>query len=96
MPPGGTIKTIAVEVRGSSLGEIFNGSFVYYDEVRDPPSADMLRKLCVVGLADGSVLVKKLLKGSIDGHYHLASSTGEMIEDARVEWAALVKWIKPK
>lgn len=96
MPPGGNTKTIAVAVRGTSLGEIFDGSLVYYDDVRDEPAPDMLRKLCVVGLADGRVLVKKLLKGSIAGRYHLASSTGEMIEDAQVEWAALVKWIKPK
>lgn len=96
MPPGGTEQTVAVEVRGDSLGTIFNRWLVYYDDVRTPPTPDMLRKLCVVGLASGQVLVKMLAKGSLPGRYHLLSQTEGMIEDAEIIWAAEVRAMAPR
>lgn len=96
MPPGGTDQTVAVEVRGDSLGTIFNRWLVYYDDVRTPPTPDMLRKLCVVGLASGQVLVKMLAKGSLPGRYHLLSQTEGMIEDADIIWAAEVRAMAPR
>lgn len=96
MPDGGTSQTVAVEVRGDSLGSIFNTWLVYYDEVRTPPTKDMLRSLCVVGLADGRVLVKQLLPGGHPGRYHLLSQTQGLIEDAELVWAARVKAMTPR
>lgn len=90
MPANGNDSTVAVEVRGDSLGSLLNGWLVYYDDVRHPPTDDLYRQLCVVGLADGRVLVKKLVPGSSRGHYHLVSQTEGMIENAAVSWAALV------
>ena len=96
MPPGGTEQTVAVEVRGDSLGTMFNRWIVYYDDVRTPPTPDMLRKLCVVGLASGQVLVKMLIKGSTPDRFHLLSQSGGMIEDAEVVWAAEVRAMAPR
>lgn len=96
MPPGGTDHTVAVEVRGDSLGTIFNRWIVYYDDVKTPPTPDMLRKLCVVGLQDGRVLVKMLMKGTIPGRYHLVSQTEGIIEDAEIVWAAEVRAMAPR
>lgn len=96
MPPGGTDHTVGVEVRGDSLGSMFNTWLVYYDDVHDPPGAHLLRRLCVVGLEDGRVLVKKLRKGSLPGLFHLESQTEGTIEDVRVIWAAEVKAMTPK
>lgn len=93
---GGNEKTVAVEIRGDSLGSIFNTWLVYYDDRHDPPRAELLRKLCVVGLADGRVLVKKLMKGSAPGLFNLESQTQSTIEDAVVEWAAPVKIMMPR
>ena len=56
----------------------------------------MLNKLCVLGLADGRVLVKKLTSGGISGRYTLKSNTEPPIYDAAVEWAAPVKQMSPR
>lgn len=95
-PPGASDTTVAVEVRGDSLGSIFNRWLVFYDSVRTPPTEDMLRQLCVVGLADGRVLVKQLVRGSTPGRWHLISQTQGVIEDVEIQWAALVRAMTPK
>ena len=96
MPPGGNDSTVAVEVRGSSLGSIFDRWLVYYDDVRTPPTPDLLGKLCVVGLDDDRVLVKRLRRGSAPGTFNLESNTEGLIEDVRVMWAALVRSMSPR
>jgi transcriptional regulator with XRE-family HTH domain len=96
MPEGGNDNTVAVEARGDSLGSFFNQWLVYYDEVRTPPTTDMIGKLCVVGLIDGRVLVKKLMRGSQPGHFHLLSQTESPIEDQEILWAAKVTAMTPR
>ena len=96
MPPGGNDSTVAVEIRGSSLGSIFDTWLVYYDQVHTPPTPNMLGKLCVVGLADERVLVKRLRRGSAPGFYNLESNTEGLIEDVEVVWAAKVKIMSPR
>lgn len=96
MPENGTPETVAVEIRGESLGALFDRWLVYYDDVRYPPTPDMMRKLCVVGLVDGRVLIKKLLRGSEPGLFHLLSATEGIIEDVEIEWAAKVKQMTPR
>lgn len=96
MPEGGNDKTVAVEARGDSLGSFFNQWLIYYDEVRDPPTPDMIGRLCVVGLFDGRVLVKKLMRGSRPHLFHLLSQTESPIEDQEIEWAARVTGMTPR
>lgn len=96
MPEGGNENTVAVEVRGSSLGSIFDTWLVYYDRVHEAPTSDMLGKLCVVGLPDDRVLVKRIRKGSAPGLYHLESNTEGLIEDAEIVWAAKVRTMTPR
>lgn len=95
-PDGSTEDTVAVEIRGDSLGSIFDRWLVFYDEVRSPITSDLLGKLCVVGLADGRIMVKKVQKSKTPGFYHLLSNTEEPILDAVVEWAARVKNMVPQ
>jgi hypothetical protein len=96
-PEGWTPETVAVEIRGESLGALFNQWLVYYDEVRSPITSDMLGRLCVVGLLDERVVVKTIRKGSKAGFYNLLSNTGEDdIKDAEVAWAAKVKNMTPR
>ena len=96
MPENGNENTVAVEVRGSSLGSIFDTWLVYYDRVQSAPTSDMVGKLCVVGLADDRVLVKRLRRGSAPGLYNLESNTEGLIEDAEIVWAAKVKTMTPR
>jgi phage repressor protein C with HTH and peptisase S24 domain len=96
-PPRASRSTVAVEVRGDSMrGHADNGDVLYYDDRREPVTEDLFGKLCIVGLVNGSVLVKRIQRGSRPGLYHLYSSNLDPIFDQEVEWAAKVKWIKPR
>jgi len=98
MPPVGENKNmVAVEVRGDSMvGVADDGYLIYYNDRRDPPTDDMLGKLCVVGLDDGRVLIKKLHRGRGPGLYDLYSVIGAPLIDQSVEWAARVTCIIPQ
>ncbi len=95
-PEGASDRTVAVEIRGESLGSFFNEWLVYYDDVRAPVTLDLIGRLCVVGLADGRVLIKKLKASQTPGLYHLLSQTEEPILDVEVVWAARVRSMTPR
>lgn len=94
-PENATEQTVGVEVRGDSLGTVFDRWVAYYDDVRSEPTPDMIGKLCIVGLHDGRVLIKKLEKGQLPKHYNLISQDPP-IYDAEVVWAAVVKAMMPR
>ena len=97
MPPkNATETTVAVVVRGDSMaGQLEDGWTVYYDRRHSPPTEGLIGKLCVVGLGDGRVLIKKLLHGRLAGCYDLYSANAAPMQDQLVEWAAMVSWIAP-
>lgn len=96
-PDGATPDTVGVEVRGESLGALFQHWIVYYDEVRSPVTPDMHGKLCVVGLANDKVLVKQIrpAKGA-PGLYDLLSNAEDPIRAVGILWAARVKSMVPR
>lgn len=94
-PENATDKTVAVEIRGTSLGELLDGALIFYDEVREPPTKDLIGSLCIVGLPDGRVMVKKLRAGQLKGRFNL-TSIEPPIYDAEVLWAARVKSVRPR
>ena len=98
MPPKNASPTlVAVIVRGDSMsGQLEDGWTVYYDKRQEPPTEALMGKLCVIGLGDGKVLVKRLLPGRLKGCYDLYSANGGPLLDQPVEWAARVAWIEPK
>lgn len=77
-------------------GLLEDGWVVYYDNRRDPPDESHYNKLCIVGLVDGRVLVKKLYPGRKPGHFDLHSVNAPPLLDQPVEWAAKVTWIAPR
>jgi DNA-binding XRE family transcriptional regulator len=95
-PDGSSDATVAVEIRGDSLGTFFDRWVVFYDDVRRPVTSDLVNKLCVVGLDDGRILIKKIQKSKTRGYYHLLSQTEDPILDVRIEWAAKVKHMVPR
>jgi transcriptional regulator with XRE-family HTH domain len=95
-PDDATKDTVAVEIRGESLGELFDQWIVYYDEVRAPVTQDMVGRLCVVGLPDDRVLIKKLKRSRTPGFFHLLSNTEAPILDVEIAWAAKVKSMVPR
>ena len=90
-PPGSNEATVAVEIRGNSLGPFFNRWLVFYDDIRRPVTPDLIGQLCVVGLEDGRVLIKQVQRGKADRLYELLSQTEPPIRDVAVDWAAKVR-----
>lgn len=95
-PDGATDATVAVEIRGTSLGELFDRWIIFYDDRREPVTPDLLGKLCVIGLADERIVVKKLKRGHRRDRFDLMSNVGEPMYDQVVIWAARVKQMVPK
>lgn len=89
MPPGVPENTVAAEIRGDSLGP-FNGWFAYFSDRRDAPSRDLIGHLCIVGLTDDRILIKRIAAGRKARRFDLWGAGGEPLQDQRVEWAALV------
>ena len=95
-PDDATENTVAVEIRGESLGPLFDRWLVFYDEIHRPVTADLIGKLCVVGLESGQVLIKKIRNGRAKGLFSLVSQNEDPILDVSVEWAARVKHMAPR
>jgi hypothetical protein len=94
-PKHPTTNTVAVRINGDSLGPLFNRWLVYYDDVRSPITFDMLNEMCVVGLTDGRVMVKRVRPARTPGFYHLDSNNNEpTINDVEIAWAAKVRGIE--
>lgn len=95
-PPEITSDTIAIEIRGDSLGPIFDRWHVLYDDRRDEVTDDMIGKLCVVGLPGDRVAVKVVQRAG-GRRFNLLSQTGkDDIRNTAVEWAARVKIMVPR
>lgn len=94
-PEDATPDTVAVEIRGTSLGPLFETWLIFYDEVQRPVTTDQIGQLCVVGLPNGKILVKRVRRAS-NGHYHLESNSEPTMFDQEIEWAARVKTMKPR
>lgn len=94
-PPDATGSTVAVIVKGGSMaGRAEEGDLVYFDRRERTPTDDMIGNLCVIGLHDGRVVIKKLHRSN--GSWLLLSTTADPIIVESVAWAAPVAWIKPR
>lgn len=96
MPEGGRPETVAVRIVGQCLGPLFDQALAFYDDVRRPVTPDLIGRLCVVGLEDGRVLIKKLRRGKAEGLFTLISQTEDPIRDVAIEWAARVIDVRPR
>jgi hypothetical protein len=94
-PEGTTPNTVAVEIRGSSLGALFDRWLVFYDDIRSPVTPDLYGRVCIVGLADERVLIKKI-QHTTSGLFNLLSNTEDPIKSVTIEWAARVKHMVPR
>lgn len=96
IPPGGSADAAALEVTGGSMPWLArDGSLVYFETQRTPPTPDLLGYPVVVETEDGRVLVKLLLRGSGKGLYDLQSESGQIMSDVRLVWAAEITAIIP-
>lgn len=87
-PEDAPIGTVAVDIRGDSLGAGFDGWRAFYSDRREPFLEEWLGQLCVVGTEDDRVLIKWVRRGP--SGYTLVSGTGAIEEDVQLTWAAPV------
>ena len=95
-PDAASPNTVAVQIRGHSLGALFDNWLVFYDDVRDPPDDTLTGRMCVCGLADGRVLIKALKRSQNVGLWHLLSNIEPPIYDMALDWAAPVREMRPR
>lgn len=96
-PAGASDQTVAVEIKGSSWGPRMNTWLVFYDDVRSPVTTDLIGQVCVVGLSDDRILIKEIQRNGHGGYRLLANtSLDDVIEDAKIEWAAKVIGMRPR
>lgn len=92
VPESGDLETQAVIVRGDSMYPKFeDGELLFYRQT-DHVASDCLGRICIVQLADGRTLVKRLRQGSRPGLYHLVSFRAPEMPDCEVLWAARVRY----
>lgn len=95
LPQGASEDSVAVEIEGYSMGFLADGALVFYTQVEQAPTDDMLGMIVIVGLDNGEILLKRLLRGSAPGFYDLESINGPVMRDQRVIWAAHIDSIVP-
>jgi len=95
-PKDTTKETVALEIRGESLGPAFNRWIVYYDDAGEGVRPEYVGRLCVVGLLDDRILVKVIRRSKQRGLFDLESNnpTEKVIEGVEISWAALVTDMK--
>ena len=91
MPP-----TVAINILGDSLGPIFDGWLLYYDDLHLPPTGDLVGNLSVLGTEDGRTLIKHIARSRGYSRFDVWSSFQSPTFDVLVKWAAKVRAIRPR
>lgn len=95
-PPGCPPDAVAVRIKGDSMiPAYFDGDILVYAE-RRMDIDEFINKRCVVGLADGRILVKTVRRGSTHNLFTLTSFNSGPIDDVVVEWAAKIVVVMPR
>lgn len=91
-PKSGDLLTHAVIVRGESMWPRYEEGTVLFYRPSDHVAPDCIGRTCIVQLADGRTLVKKLRAGSAPGLYTLVSFRAPEMVDCEIAWAARVRY----
>lgn len=93
--PPGMEKATAAVVKGGSMTPAFRDGDVLYFGPQETSFAAIIGKDCLVQVAEGHRLIKKLKRGGKRGTVKLHSyATGRDSEDLHIEWASPVRWIE--
>lgn len=93
-PIGNAHGIVAVRVRGESMiPAYYDGNVIYYGEHEaDPMNA--VGEEVVVCTDDGNIFVKRLARGRSPGCFDLISYNGAILQDQRIQWVALILWVR--
>jgi hypothetical protein len=97
MPPQeGHAGTLALRVEGDAMEPFLPaGSIVYYSRPDEDGFDSCLNRLCVIGLGDKRVWLRKLKKGSVYGRYTLSGYNSRDMDDCEITWCAPVIFMRP-
>jgi phage repressor protein C with HTH and peptisase S24 domain len=94
-PASEALSAVAIVVRGDSLYPVYqDGDVIFYGLEASNDEAAFLGRECVVKISKGPTLLKRVMRGSERGSYLLLSHNGSPVDNARLDWAAPVRWIK--
>ena len=96
-PDGVPPSTEAVEVDGDSMFPAYEDRSLIYFSKTLPPEM-LINRRAVIRLADGSMTVKVLRRGSAEGLWTLQSINARYDDmvDLVIDWAAPIDWVKPR
>ncbi len=94
-PPGEKLNTVAIKVQGDSLYQVYqDGDVIFYSRDGGLDEADFIGRECVVKLASGAIMLKRVMRGGQRGRYTLISYNAPPISDIKLEWAGPVRWVR--
>lgn len=82
--------TVALEIQGGAMGSEYANWLLYFDDDRTIRPNDAFDELCVVGLSDGQILVRRVQSSRSKRLFHLSSTVGGNTVDTPIEWASKV------
>lgn len=83
--------TSAIEIASdAALGAAFEKWYAIYEETDKAPTITMLGKLCILGLSDNRIYIRKLARGR-GKSFILQSSYDPPVYNVHVKWAAIVE-----
>lgn len=89
-----SLNAVALIVRGDSLYPVYQDGDVIFYAQEGSEEADYLGRECVVKVARGPTLLKRVMRGSERGSFLLLSYNASPMDNVRLDWASPVRWIK--
>lgn len=86
----------ALEIDGDSMHPLQNRWLIFYRLAHDGVTDAEIDKLCVVKLADGTLMLKVLHRGTTHGRFNLESWNAPLLIDQNVTCASPVLSIVPR
>lgn len=86
---------VALQVDGDSLYPVYQDNDLIFF-MRDPslPEAEFLARECVVKLADGAMLLRRVMRDGQRGRYTLVSHHAPPLNGVKLDWASPVRWVR--
>lgn len=88
-------QSIALIIRGYSMGAIRDGWLAVIDHNKTRPNDRHQDQLCIVRTREVKVMLRFVKKGARHNRWDLISVSGDPMMDVELEWCELVKMIVP-
>jgi DNA-binding XRE family transcriptional regulator len=94
-PPRDRLTIAALQVRGDALYPVYqDGDMVFYSAHTGLDDNEFLGRECVVKIADGATVLRRVVRGAQRGKYTLIAFNAPAMADQKLDWAKPVRWIR--